>query len=117
VIGVAARAFETGQFFFASSASRLKVASSIPGTLPSVAGDAPSLVGLVEVHARHGSNFLRLVAGLGQATGERHGKAAGMRRTDQLFRVCAGAILHPALERIGSFKGAASQPHRSRSVL
>src|SRR5438874_11763188 len=36
-MGVAARALETGQFFFASSATRLKVASSTPGTLPSVA--------------------------------------------------------------------------------
>src|SRR2546425_7377360 len=36
-MGVAAKALETGQVFFASSARRLKVASSTPGTLPSVA--------------------------------------------------------------------------------
>src|SRR5947209_9804594 len=36
-MGVAARALETGQVFFASSARRLKVPSSTPGTLPSVA--------------------------------------------------------------------------------
>src|SRR3984893_5443212 len=36
-MGVAARDVEPGQFFFASSARRLEVASSMPGTLPSVA--------------------------------------------------------------------------------
>src|SRR5438128_2440927 len=47
------------------------------------ARDAPSLLGLIEVHGRRRSNFLRLVAGLGERAGEGHGKAAGMRRVDQ----------------------------------
>src|SRR5438128_1887094 len=81
------------------------------------ARDAPSLLGLIEVHGRRRSNFLRLVAGLGERAGDGHGKAAGMRRADQLFWIRAGAILHPALERIRSLEGAASQPHRPRTIL
>src|SRR5437764_5028450 len=77
----------------------------------------PSRVALVEMHGRLGSNFLRLMTGLREPVGERHRKTAGVRRADQLLRIGAGTILHPALERIRSLEGAAPQPHRSRSIL
>src|SRR2546429_7259696 len=81
------------------------------------ARNPPSRVALVEMHGRLGSNFLRLVAGLREPIGEGHGKTAGVRRADQLLRIGARTILHPALERIRSLEGAAPKSHRSRSIL
>src|SRR4030081_363746 len=58
-------------------------------------GDSPALVALIEMHACRSPNFLWLLAGLCEPIGERHRKAAGMSRANQLFRVRAGAFLHP----------------------
>src|SRR4029077_16766207 len=81
------------------------------------AGDSPTLVALVEMDAGRGPNYLWLVAGLREAVGERHRKASGMRRAHQLFGIGAGPVLHPTLEGIRSLEGAATQAHRSRSIL
>src|SRR5207244_10878623 len=81
------------------------------------ARDPPSRVALVEMHGRLGSNFLRLVAGLREPTGEGIRKTAGVRPADPLLRIGARTILHPALERIRCLEGAAPTSPRSRSVL
>src|ERR1700736_5906509 len=63
-MGVAARAFETGQFFFASSARRLKVASSMPGTLPSVARSMREIAQPASVLSKCTLALVRISCGL-----------------------------------------------------
>src|SRR5205814_2368601 len=53
--------------------------------------NAESAVGFIQVNLGRGTDPGRRKTGLRQTVGERHGKASGMRRADELLRIGAGA--------------------------
>ena len=90
-ISMPARAFETGQFSLALAACFWNVASSMPGNVrrrfefdPS---DGKSLTDLFEGHACPRLKMSGRETSARKLRGQRHCKAPGMGRAEQLFRV------------------------------
>jgi hypothetical protein len=96
VISIALRAFDTGQFSFASVATFWKVAASMPGTeafvTRSIRGDRKPTRDRSELHLGVRVYFARRMPSLGQRGGQRHREASRVGRRNRLFGIRTHAL-------------------------
>ena len=109
------------QPFFAPSACAWKPAASMPGTSPSTSRSICVMVGPASVVPRCTLAFVLMLVGVmpgaAERGGQRHRKAARVRRANQFFRIGAGAVLEPGHECVRSFERAAAQAHAAGAFL
>jgi hypothetical protein len=100
ISGTAASAFDSGQFFFAVSASSWNFALSMPGICASSVSamrfDQESLALLHEAHGGLGVHDLGLEPRLVAGERERHREACGVRRAHDLLGVGAPLVAFEA---------------------